>query len=200
VRGDGRIYELKNANGGQERLQTQYGPGTVFYQTKGEVNGPWEEMWANDTHIVRDKDTSPGGGRYYRMQTSGGVTGGPFGKPWIPRFWQVGGVFSREAFVQFYGLSDCSPSAPSSGNVTDTMRFNAHHGAYVFRTGLVRNDVIELEWVNGGEKYFYCRNYGLVAWERSHQDPNTPEWSAISEEHAPGARPNNQMMVGCFGP
>jgi hypothetical protein len=31
------------------------------------------------------------------------------------------------------------------------------------------------------------------------QDPNTPQWSAISEIHAPGARPDNVRESGCFG-
>ena len=57
-----------------------------------------------------------------------------------------------------------------------------------FPTGIELNDVIELEWVNGRERYFYAKNYGLVGWERKHDDPHTPPWSAISEIHQPGSR------------
>jgi hypothetical protein len=192
IRGDGRLYEVKNSAGGQERFQTQAGPNTIFYQTK---NNNWEELWANNTHIVRDKDTSPGGGRYYRMKGSAA-----WGASWIPRFWQVGGVYSRDAYVQFYNENNCEPSAANSGPVTDTMKFIAKHNSYTFRTGIVLNDVIELVWVNGGERYFYAKGFGLVAWERSSPDPNTPQWSAIAEIHAPGARPDNVMKSGCFGP
>jgi hypothetical protein len=52
-------------------------------------------------------------------------------------------------------------------------------------------DVLELHWVNGGEKYFYAKGFGLVGWERIHFDPDTPAWSAIAEIHKPGQRPDN---------
>lgn len=191
LRGDGRLYEVKNANGGQERFQTQLKPGGVFWQTK---NGLAEKLYDLDGFIWRDWDTSPGNGRFYRQQQNG-----QNGARWMPRSLAVGQSYTVGIHVQFYTWN-CSPSAPNSGDVTDTRRLVAHYPSYTFRTGIVLPDVIKIEWVNGGEVYFYARNYGLVAWERSHQDPNTPQWSAISEEHAPGARPDNQVdLPSCLG-
>jgi hypothetical protein len=189
LRGDGRLYEVKNANGGQERFQTQSGTGTVFYQTK---NSHWEELWVDFGFIKRGVDTSPGGGRWYTLSENGGE-----GARWVPQRWAVGAEFTRSCRVQFYN-DKCQPiSEPPTGNVTDTMRFVALHNQYQFRTGITLSDVVELLWVNGGERYFYAKGFGLVAWERLHQDPNTPQWSAISEIHQPGQRPDNVREKLC---
>jgi len=189
VRGDGRLYEVKNANGGQERFQTQTS-GDRFYQTK---NRHWEEMWADATHIFRGIDTSPGGGRFYTLSENGVE-----GSQWIPRRWAVGGTFTRSRMVQFYRCENGRvPDPNNSGNVTDTMQFVARHASFTFRTGITLQDVVELLWVNGGEKYFYAKGFGLVAWERQHQDPSTPAWSAISEIHQAGQRPDNERESIC---
>jgi murein DD-endopeptidase MepM/ murein hydrolase activator NlpD len=189
LRGDGRLYEVQNANGGQERFQSQVA-GSTFYQTK---NAHWEELRFDDSFIYRDRDTSPGGGRWYRL-----LENNIPGSRWIPRHWRAGESYTRARRVQFYRKSDCQPVPENSGDVIDTMRFVAHRSSYTFRTGLTLPDVVELEWVGGGERYFYARGFGLVAWERSHQDPATPQWSAISEIHASGARPDNVRESGCF--
>lgn len=191
LRGDGRLYEVRNAQGSQERFQTQVASDKIFYQTK---NTQWEMMRFDDGHIYRDVDTSPGDGRYYRL-----LENGQPGSRWIPRFWRPGETYTRARRVQFYRKSDCQPLEANSGDVVDTMRFAAHYASYTFRTGITLQDVIKLEWVNGGELYYYAREYGLCAWERLHQDPATPQWSAISEIHAPGSRPDNvREGIGCL--
>lgn len=191
LRGDGRLYEVRNAAGGQERCQSQNGPGTIFYQTK---NSNWEQLDFDDAYIYRDVDTSPGGGRYYRLLEDGRP-----GSRWIPRHWRPGETYTRSRRVQFYRLSDCVAVPENSGDVTDTMRFVARYASYTFRTGITLPDVVRLEWVNGGEVYLYARGVGLCGWERLHQDPHTPQWSAISELHAPGSRPDNvRQAVGCL--
>lgn len=188
--GDGRLYEVRNAQGGQERFQSQ-AIGNIFYQTK---NSQWEMLGFDEDHIYRYIDTSPGGGRFYELSENGQP-----GSHWIPRFWRPGESYTRSRRVQFYRKNDCAPLPENSGNVTDTMRFVKRFASYTFRTGIVLQDVIKLEWVNGGELYYYARGYGLCAWERLHQDPNTPQWSAISEIHAPGARPSNEReKIDCL--
>jgi murein DD-endopeptidase MepM/ murein hydrolase activator NlpD len=197
IRGDGRLYELRNSGGGQERLQSQPGRpgyGNEFYQTK---NQQYEQFYFDNNYIYRDLDTSPGGGRYYRLKD---VTVAA-GSRWVPRNWFVGGVFSQARRVQFYWKNNCAPiTGPPSGDVVDTMTFIARYPSYTFRTGITLPDVVQLLWQNGGERYFYARNYGLCAWERQHFDPNSPEWSAISEIHSPGSRPDNVRETGCFSP
>lgn len=191
IKGDGRLYEVINEWGSQQRHQSQSGQGNEFFQTK---DSDWEQMFSTSDYIVRDIDSSPGGGRYYRLKE-----GDSWGSAWIPRTWSIGDVFTRSRYVQFFKEQGCVPDPNNSGGVTDTMRFVAHHDNYAFQTGLVIQDVVELEWVNGPERYFYARNYGLVGWRRLHDDPNTPEWSAISEEHAPGTRPDNlRKVIDCL--
>jgi murein DD-endopeptidase MepM/ murein hydrolase activator NlpD len=187
LRGDGRLYEVRNADGGQERLQTQV-DGVHFYQTK---HAEWEELYVADSFICRDRDTSPGGNRWYRL-----IEGAVPGSRWIPRYWRPGQEYTRARYVQAYRKEPGCPVIPeNSGPVVDTMRFIAHHQSYLFRTGLILPDVVELLWINGGERYFYARGFGLVGWERQHQDPHTPAWSAISEIHEPNARPDNVREV-----
>jgi hypothetical protein len=102
-----------------------------------------------------------------------------------------GETYTQARQVQFYMKDSGAKSAPNSGPATDTIKFVKHHKKYTFQTGIEIPDVIEMLWVNGRESYFYAREYGMVGWRREHDDPNSPPWSAISEEHAPGQRPNN---------
>lgn len=180
VKGDGRQYEIRNAWGSQERVQTQVDAGN-FYHVK---NAQWEQFFHDNNFIYRDVDTSPGAGRFYRQKDADL----PRGSRWLRRYMAVGETHTQARQVQFYNKADGSPSAENSGNVTDTIKLIAHHPKYRFQTGIELNDVVELEWVNGKERYFYAKNYGLVGWERKHDDPHTPPWSAISEIHQPNTR------------
>ena len=173
LRGDGRAYRVTNADGGSEVFQTQ-AEGDRFYQVKAwsdlsVVN--WEEFIVAGDLIGRDVDTSPGGGRFYRL----------FGAPWVRRWMRVGESFTRPKRVQFYQTHDCAPLAAYSGDVTDTITLVARHEHYTFRTLMSLPDVVELRWEQGGERYWYAEDWGLVAWERAHQDANSPRWSAIAE-------------------
>lgn len=180
LKGDGRQYEVKNAWGSQERVQTQV-DGAHFYHVK---NAQWEQFFFDDEFIYRDVDCSPGNGRFYRMKDADL----PRGSRWLRRHMTIGETFTQNRQVQFYNKADGSKSDANSGSVTDTMKLVAHHAKHRFPTGIELNDVIELEWVNGRERYFYAKNYGLVGWARKHDDPHTPPWSAISEIHQPGSR------------
>lgn len=185
IQGVGVLYEVRNEWGSQERFQTQI-HGSQTWQTK---NDKAECFIITADFVYRDWDLSPGGDRFYRLLESGI----PASK-WIPRHMAVGETFVKSRRVQYYNW-DCSLSDANSGDVTDTMKFVAHHDSYTFKTGITLNDVIELVWANGPEHYFYANGYGLVAWEREHDDPNTPKWSAISEIHAPGQRPDNAVKL-----
>jgi hypothetical protein len=180
IKGDGRQYEVQNASGGQERFHTQE-EANAFYQVK---NAHWEHFFFDDNFIYRDIDTSPGGGRYYRLKDADRERG----SRWLPRKMAVGQTHTQARQVQFYQKDNGSPSAANSGRVTDTIKLVARHAKYKFQTGLELEDVLELTWVNGGENYFYAKGFGLVGWSRQHQDPNSPAWSAVSEIHPPGSR------------
>jgi len=186
LRGNGVLYEVSNASGGNERFQTQSPSNGEFWQTK---NSLAEQILVDANYIYRGWDVSPGNGRYYVQQQNGQQ----FAK-WLPRFMSVGQQIQTSLYVQFYNW-DCQEDPLNSGGVTDTRKFIAKHNIWTSRAGITLNDVVELEWQNGGETYFYARDYGLVGWERSHQDPHTPSWSAISEIHQPGQRPDNVVNL-----
>lgn len=186
LQGNGVIYEVKNANGGQERFQTQT-HGQEFWQTKNTLA---EQLMYDNNFIYRGWDISPGNGRYYVQEQPKGTDKAQ----WLPRRMSINQTFTTSLWVQFYNW-DCSESSGNTGQVSNTIRYVAHYSTWESRAGITLNDVIELEWVNGGERYFYAKGYGLVGWERSHQDPNTPAWSAISEIHGAGQRPDNNVAL-----
>ena len=180
VRGDGRQYEVRNAFGSQERFQTQVN-GSCFYLVK---NAQWEQFFFDNDFIYRDIDTSPGAGRYYRLKDPDRS----HGSRWLRRRMAVGDTLTQKRHVQFYNKKDGTPSTDNSGHVEDTIKLVAIHDKYKFETGVEVEDVIELLWVNGKEKYFYAKGLGMVGWAREHDDPHTPPWSAVAEIHGPGAR------------
>jgi hypothetical protein len=182
LKGDGRLYEVKNASGGQERFQTQSN-GSTFDQTK---NSLAERLYVDGDFIYRGIDISPGGNRFYVQQEPKGNDRAR----WMPRDVAIGEAFTVSLYVQFYNW-DCSESSANTGGVTDTRTLREHYDTWESRAGITLQDVIRITWDNGGETYFYARGFGLVGWERTHQDPNTPQWSAISEIHEPGQRPDN---------
>lgn len=171
--GDGRTYRVGNAWGSFEVFQSQR-EGGRFYQVKAWDDWStvhWEEFVVTDEHIGRDVDTSPGDGRFYRQ----------FGAPWVKRRMKVGESFSQAKRVQFYRLSDCAPLGLHSGHVTDTITLVEHLVEWRSPFGVVVPDVVVLRWVQGGEVYRFGRGWGLVGWERRHQDANSPVWSGVAE-------------------
>lgn len=176
LRGDGRSYRVGNSRGSYEIFQSQTN-GDRFYSVKAWDDLSivhWEEFRADAEFIRRDIDTSPGGGLFYRQ----------FDAPWVRRRMSVGESFSQAKHVQFYRLDTCVPVEQYSGDVIDSITLVAHHARYTFRardwTPVTLDDVIQLRW-SGGEDYWYAKSFGLVGWGRTHQDANSPAWSAISE-------------------
>ena len=192
VKGDGRLYEVRHSSGGQERFQTQAKSGGVFWQTK---NGQYEELAADDTYIWRGLDISPGPApsyaerpgvlRYYTAKEAGKERA-----RWCKRIMAVGETFTGPGHhVQFFYRDNCQPSAANSGNATNKTKLVAKHASKTWN-GITVNDVIEM--TNGTETWFFARGFGLVAWSSTWGN------SAISEIHAPGARPDNVVDTGCW--
>jgi hypothetical protein len=194
LRGDGRSYRVGNSRGSFEVFQSQT-EGDRFYQVKAwddqsVVN--WEGFRSDEEYIRRDVDTSPGGDRFYRQ----------FDAPWVRRRMAIGQTFTQAKRVQFYRLENCVPIEQFSGDVIDSIQLVAHHREYTFPArdwpAVTLPDVVELEWVQGGETYLYARNYGLVGWARKHSDPNSPQWSAICEMR-PDVGQMTRLGIGCLG-
>ena len=185
LRGDGRLYEVQNSWGSQERMQTQI-EGNRFYHTK---NQQWEELWADDEYVYRGTDTSPGNGRYYTLRD-----GDRYGSKWARRVMSVGERFRRNPTVTFYRKSDCRRTEEKGGTQESWIKLIAIHPQRTFRSSIRLNDVIEMGWLlspNGepAERYFYAKGFGLVGWEGSIGS------SWISEIHEPGTRPDNEREV-----
>jgi hypothetical protein len=178
LRGDGRMYEVRHPSGATETFQTQADDG-IFYQVK---NSQWEEFRADGQWIMRGWDTSPGPAPDY-AERPGHLRayhqyepGADFAR-WCPRFMSVGQTWKGSGhLVQFYYKSDCAPSAANSGNASNHMTFFARHAAKTWN-GITVQDVIEIG-STGGERFWYARSYGLVAWSSAWGE------SAICEIHA----------------
>ena len=189
LRGDGRAYRVGNGWGSFEVFQTQV-EGDRFYQVKAwddlsVVN--WEEFVVAPEHIGRDVDTSPGGGRFYRQ----------FGAAWVKRFMRVGESFAQGKRVQFYRLSDCAPLYQHSGQVVDTITLVERLVEWRSPFGVAVPDVVVLRWEEGGEVYRFGRGWGLVGWEREHQDADSPAWSGVAEMR-PGVGRLARLRIDCL--
>lgn len=138
-----------------QTYQYQHEAGDAWRLVKGD-QGQYEFLYADSNHIYRREDTSQGNDRFYVH-----LTGGVQGAPWIKRFMAVGetAVFSKQ--VQHY-WNNCTQRLPLA-DVTDSIRLNAVYEVFTFiGTGKILNDVIELEWLEGGEKYWFAKGWGLV--------------------------------------
>ena len=184
----GVLYELQTEGAGQERVQTQT-DGQVFYHTKNRL---WEQLMWNGSHILRFTDTSFSLAEFYQLRDNPDL---PWSE-WMLRYMAVGQVFNRTPEVSVYRKSDCN--ILSVAYDPSYIKLEAVHDNYDFFTGISLRNVIQLAWhgANGNfvERYYYAIGFGLVGWEKFDGTR-----SAISEIHAPGARPNNfREVIGCL--
>ena len=184
----GTLFELRRSDGSQERVQHQR-EGNVLYITKGtggkDGKSEFELLKADDQFIYRGLDTSPGNNRFYVQYEPGSDVA-----KWCKRHMKVGETFFGSGHkVQFFDKNTCQPSAPNSGNSTNIIKLHAIHPSLVFN-GITVKDVVELHGSNG-EKWFFAKNIGMVAWESPWNS------SAVAEIHDPGSRPNNQRESVC---
>lgn len=168
-----------------ETVTTVERNGKKLFIKNGVFETIWLADWRGEPYIWRGLDTSPGNGRMYTVWLDGQE-----GSPWCPRFLRVGEKWESpvEHWVQFYQIDNGVMSALNSGRWRNRIRFYAHYPEMKFVDGVVVKDVIKLGW-DGGEKYYYARDRGLVGWAREHHDPHTPQQSGVSEIHTPGSRP-----------
>jgi murein DD-endopeptidase MepM/ murein hydrolase activator NlpD len=182
--GNGVLYEVATQGVGQQRHQTQV-EGNVFYHTK---DHEWEQLRYDSDYIWRFTDTSPGDGHYYQLRD-----GGADWSKWTPRNWDVGDIYRRMPVVTFYNKSDCSVVGEPA--IHDTwIKLVSVYAQYTFYTGVMLRNVIKLDWLSSPnsdpiESYWYAKGYGLVGWT------GRGRLAAISEIHAPGARPDNEREV-----
>lgn len=183
LRGDGRAYELQYtwAGGGTHPVQNQNGPDNTFWTVKG--GGEYEELYFDDRYIYRGIDTSEAPDRFYVPRTAG-----KDGIAWIPRHWQVGGVFTSHPEVTHYLKGNCAIRA--QGTLTNRITFKARYPEFTFDNGFKVADVVHLTWASG-EEYWYGQGQGLVGFRFSGGR------SYISEIHGPERRLTRQI-VNCY--
>ncbi len=186
----GTLYEVQTEGGPQQRHQTQV-QSPVFYHTK---DREWEQLMYDTGFIYRFTDSSPGpqGGRprYYQLRD-----GGSAWSKWCPRYMELGEIYERGPTVSFYWKDTCEQI--SNDLAPSLIKLEAVYNTMTFFTGITIKDVMVLSWMHMDqtevERYFYAQRFGLVGWE------GAGKRSAISEIHAPGARPNNaRETISCI--
>lgn len=149
------IVLANNWGGGDERQQVQHGGGDIWYITK---NQQWERRKITEDRIYLTHDTSPGGGHYYTVSSPDG---------WMPRYWEVGELFTREETVQFFNKSDCTPIGDPYTLRSNLLLANQYDELEI--GGIIFSNVVEVHWLIGGradEKYWYAEGLGLVQWQK----------------------------------
>lgn len=182
--GRGSLFILRNNWGAApERVQLQ-NEGVWSYVVK---NQQFERRRILADRIAFDLDTSPGDGRYYRIESATG---------WMPRRWRPGDTFQRSEHVRFFTKHDCAPVPGSTYSSTSILAFAALHAAWTSPAGIALRDVIEVHWLLHGrveEKYWYAPRLGLVAWENAQGRA-----SHIAELIPAGEQADNVREQGCF--
>ena len=190
MRGDGRMYEVRHPAGNTETFQTQRGDTGVFYQVK---NSQYETFAFDVGFIWRGIDTSPGKSpyaerpdenRYYNQAEPNKTMA-----RWALRNMFVGQTYTGPGhYVQFYYKDRCVKSKVNTGPATNRVSLIAHHDQKTWN-GITVKNVIVLQ-TNTGEKMYFAKNYGLVAWSSAWGE------SAICELHK--GRPDLVRETGCF--
>ena len=190
VSGNGPLYEVRDLDGAQRRVQTQVDPvNRKFYITKGtggkDGKSEFEELAWDSDYIYRGLDTSPGLGRFYVQYDVGKTVA-----KWIPRFMNVSQDWVGSGhWVQFFEKESCNISHPNSGSATNVNKFFNYHETIEFN-GLIIADVIHIG-KPAGERFWFAKGLGMVGWASDWNE------SYISEIHQPGQRPDNQKEEVC---
>ncbi len=154
LRGNDGVMIDTDAGTFTQTFQTQWDGLDAWRLVKGNA-GQYEYLYFDDRFIYRREDTSQGDDRFY-MHLTGNVPGAA----WVKRFMHVGETFNSVKMVQHY-WNDCTPRL-TLRQVTDSIRLNAVHDSIMFGNGQTLPDVIELEWLQGGELYWFAKGLGLV--------------------------------------
>lgn len=173
----GDILIVQNNWGeGDERVQLQATSPLLAYIVK---NQQFEHRTIDDNFIDLKLDTSPGNNEFYTL------TG-----HWMPRRWNVGDSFTRNANVTFYSKETCKAVPGKTYSQTSQIRFYKKHDTWRSKGGVEFKDVIELAWIVNGavvEAYFYAPGLGLVGWS------NTGGRASWAKERIPvGTQENNK--------
>lgn len=194
IRGDGRMYEVRHANGATETFQVQVVNDREFYLVK---NSQYEHYYSDDVYIYRAEDTSPGPApdyaerpgedRWYTQYELGNTKA-----KWCNRMMALGETFTGPGHhVSFFYKSDCARSLANSGPAVNVVTLANHLTEfYSYGRTFALSDVIELK-TNTGETMWFGKNFGLVGWENADGLK-----SKISEIHY--NRPDLVREAGCF--
>jgi GH25 family lysozyme M1 (1,4-beta-N-acetylmuramidase) len=129
--------------------------GDGWFLVKG-GNGQYEYLYFDDNFIYRREDTSQGNDRFLVHFTNGVP-----GAIWCKRFMTEGETVSFAKEVTHF-WNDCSVrDGLERVPHTDTIKFVKHHSSFTFGDKTL-SDVVELEWVEGGQNYWFARGFGLV--------------------------------------
>lgn len=162
-------YDLAHniGGGGTQTHMTSHLADNRWRLIKG-GNGDYEALGLVGDQIWRYEDTSRDnhlGQKAYYEHLLGGVRGAP----WVPRHMAVGQSFTSNKQVVHKIQATCAPFQGPS-NISDTIKLDAFHPNYVSpNSGIALGPTIELLWVDGGERYWFSKGWGLTGWLHSNQ-------------------------------
>jgi hypothetical protein len=179
----GRVYRVGNSRSSSELFQVQRN-GRWFFHVK---NAQFEELFFDDGVVGRALDTSPGSNRVYIQMRGETLNSANIGAAWIARFMSPGEVYQRNPYI-YWRTKDNKPVGANGWHPTP-IKLVAHYVSYTFKSGITLEDVVEILWdVPGGERYWYAKDYGLVAWKGEFEsyivDPS-PGISSLQRESIP---------------
>jgi len=169
-----RVY-VNNSRGQTETFA--YLPGGVVaglnqhFFVKNDSGENWEEFGLDSSFVYRHRDTSwtdrctnPDAEAYYEVVDNNRTS---FAK-WAPRCMTVGQNWTSNVGSQvkahFERINNCAEcSSQYEGPTWQHMTLVAHHPTYTTMWGLAIPNVVELYTASSTDRFFYSREYGLVA-------------------------------------
>lgn len=167
---------------GQVRQQIQ-AHGDYLYVTKG---NEFEARQLLNNRIFFIMDDSPGGGKYYTVESADG---------WIPRYFTEGQEFTRKETARFHYKNNCNPTGEVN-NWTNVIKFVKFYPTWTAPSEIVFNDVSHLQWILNGvieEDYYLAPHCGYAMWKNKHGRQS----HIVSMPHGQG---NNVFNGACYWP
>jgi murein DD-endopeptidase MepM/ murein hydrolase activator NlpD len=116
----------------------------------------YEFFYWDDDAIYRREDTSEAPNKYYVLSTNG--VDGAF---YAPRHVKIGDRIEQAFHVQHFWKNG---GLRLEGDLGGTLIIREHLDSYTLPNGVAVRDVLHIGY-DGGEEYWFARNYSLVGWK-----------------------------------
>lgn len=188
---DGALYHLNSG----ETMQCGYDASGYGRQYK---NALWEEMWVRTIngvqYLMRGMDISQypaaSGGKVYGLFADNTLA--EYGTAWCPVNFEVGKVYRRRVWVQWFNAQTGAKIAQGSGWDETYFKIVKYHDTWTTFEGVQVTGVAECVYghmpdlSNVKERYYYAKRRGLVGFIDYNLNP--PKQTVITREQ-PTSRP-----------